>query len=372
MVKDKGTVLYVGGFELPDKNAAAHRVLSNAKIFKELGYNVIFCGIDKEKSDSKIEEHYGFKSIPIKYPNSLLNWLKYIVDAKKYFQLLEENKDVRLVVCYNLLAIPLAKLLLYCKKRNIKIVADCTEWYENRFSLHPVKFIKFLNTIFAMRVFQKKCDGMIAISSFLKNYYKKYISNIIVLPPLVDITDKKYEHFEDKPLCDAVSLVYCGSPTLKKEALGDVVSALGKIEDINYSFTVVGVTKEQFEKTYTVKINNNKIDFTGRIPHIRALDIVKNNDYSVIIRPCTRVTNAGFPTKFVESITCGTAVIASETSDIVSYFNNGHNGHLVDINNLENDFRRVLVAPKPFVEHDKFDYRSYKGIFSDFLTSLGL
>ena len=30
MPKEKGTVLYVGGFELPDKNAAAHRVVNNA------------------------------------------------------------------------------------------------------------------------------------------------------------------------------------------------------------------------------------------------------------------------------------------------------------------------------------------------------
>ena len=29
---EKGTVIYVGNFELPDKNAAAHRVMNNGKI----------------------------------------------------------------------------------------------------------------------------------------------------------------------------------------------------------------------------------------------------------------------------------------------------------------------------------------------------
>ena len=43
----KGTILYVGGFELPDKNAAAHRVLSNGKAIRELGYDVVFVDIDK-------------------------------------------------------------------------------------------------------------------------------------------------------------------------------------------------------------------------------------------------------------------------------------------------------------------------------------
>ena len=38
----KKTVLYIGGFQLPDKNAAALRVLGNAKILTELGYRVVF------------------------------------------------------------------------------------------------------------------------------------------------------------------------------------------------------------------------------------------------------------------------------------------------------------------------------------------
>ena len=35
MEKHKGSIVYVGAFMMPDKNAAAHRVLNNAKIFKE-------------------------------------------------------------------------------------------------------------------------------------------------------------------------------------------------------------------------------------------------------------------------------------------------------------------------------------------------
>ena len=41
-------VLYIGGFELPDKNAAAHRVISNAFLLRELGYEVSFIGISED------------------------------------------------------------------------------------------------------------------------------------------------------------------------------------------------------------------------------------------------------------------------------------------------------------------------------------
>lgn len=53
-MQSKGTIIYVGGFELPDKNAAAQRVLSIAKILRELGYDVIFLGVDKTLKKRKI------------------------------------------------------------------------------------------------------------------------------------------------------------------------------------------------------------------------------------------------------------------------------------------------------------------------------
>ena len=53
-----GTILYVGNFELPDKNAAAHRVVNNAKIFRELGYRVALLGTVRGESFS------GYKRTP--------------------------------------------------------------------------------------------------------------------------------------------------------------------------------------------------------------------------------------------------------------------------------------------------------------------
>ena len=47
--RDLGTILYVGGFELPDWNAAAHRVVANAMIFRAIGYRVLLLGVTREK-----------------------------------------------------------------------------------------------------------------------------------------------------------------------------------------------------------------------------------------------------------------------------------------------------------------------------------
>lgn len=370
MPEAKGTVLYVGGFELPDKNAAAHRVVSNAKILRELGFKVVFCGVDRgiaAPADSA-EDVFGFESFPIPYPQSTKQWIKQLLTVECYSRLIEGIADLRLVICYNLHVAPLAGLIRLCRKRGIKLVADCTEWYENKLSLNPVKLIKCIDTALCMRAFQKKCDGMIAISSYLADYYKKSVKNMIVVPPLVDLSDEKYCFDGEKPESTVKTLVYSGSPSASKEDLGELVASLNSITDCDYRLKIVGITQSEFEKMYGIH-PNEKIEFTGRVSHKEALNAVRCGDYAVIIRPKTRVTTAGFPTKFAEAISVGTAVIANSTSDLAQYLGNGKNGYLINSDSLDVSLRKILLSESvPPVESDTFDYKNYTAQFNVFLN----
>lgn len=372
MPENKGTILYVGGFELPDKNAAAHRVLNNAKIFKELGYNVVFCGVNREifSPAESSENILGFESFPIPYPANSKQWIKQMLTIGQYSHLIDIFSDIKFVICYNLHAIPLAKLISLCRKKSIKIVADCTEWYENKFSINPIKLIKCIDTFLCMRVFQKKCDGMIAISSYLANYYKKSVKHIMVVPPLVDLEDEKYIFDGEKPHNEVTTLVYCGSPSASKESLGEVVKCLNNITDLDFRLRIVGIDYEHFCSMYNALPDRGKIEFMGHVSHKTALQTVRESDYALIIRPKTRATIAGFPTKFAEAISLGTAVIASDTSDLSKYLKNGKNGFLVDISMLDIDFRRILLSKKPDVEKETFDYKSYIIDFQNFIKKI--
>ena len=373
MPENKGTVLYVGGFELPDKNAAAHRVLNNAKILRELGYNVVFCGVDREISASaqSAEIISGFESYPVPYPKSRKQWLKQMLNIGQYSYLINKFSNIRIVICYNLHAAPLAKLIRLCRRNNIKIVADCTEWYENKFSFNPVKLIKCIDTFLCMRVFQKKCDGMIAISNYLAEYYKKSVKSIMVLPPLVDLSDEKFAFQTPKTENDIPTFVYSGSPSASKESLGDVVKCFDNITDLDYRLIIVGVTAEQFSAMYGFSPKSNKIEFRGRVPHKEALNAVRQSDYAIIIRPRTRVTMAGFPTKFAEAISVGTAVIANDTRDLSLYLKDGKNGYLADEKNLEHSLRDVLAAPiNKNVSKEQFNYKNYITVTEKFFKSI--
>ena len=93
MKKNEGTILYIGCFELPDRNAAAHRVLNNAKIFRELGYNVVFAGVQNIKNNETKNKVYGFDNLPLKFSSSITKIWSQLFGFTHYKKLL---KNIRM------------------------------------------------------------------------------------------------------------------------------------------------------------------------------------------------------------------------------------------------------------------------------------
>ena len=60
-MNDVQTMLYVGGFVLPDGNAAAQRVVANAKLFSNIGYNVVFLNYSDDILTPRKTNYFGFE-----------------------------------------------------------------------------------------------------------------------------------------------------------------------------------------------------------------------------------------------------------------------------------------------------------------------
>ena len=101
MPAKKGTILYVGGFEMPDKNAAAHRVISNAKVLNELGYRVIFVGITHEDEVIRQSNYDCFKYFSTPYPKSLSSWFKYLTGFSTISEIANGIDDLVGIIFYN-------------------------------------------------------------------------------------------------------------------------------------------------------------------------------------------------------------------------------------------------------------------------------
>lgn len=361
-------ILYLGGFELPDKNAAAQRVMANAKLLREMGYEVSFMGVSKDIANvpSVVE---GFSSNPVLYPTNMRQWIHQIFSFVDSEDLFDNNWDY--VVLYNFPSIASLRILEACHKRGIKVIHDLTEW-EFASGWTPRQVIRKLDINLRMCYCIKKMDGVICISRYLYDYYKNY-TNCILTPPTVDLNNPKWNRNRRLSTGENVNLVYAGSAGFGgKDRLDSIIEALqGKI---GISLTVIGMTKEQYEQGYSKSMPESvSVEFRGRVPHSEAVKAVQQADFQMLIRDSNLKNNAGFPTKFVESISCCTPVIATLTSNIGDYLQEGVNGFIVsDERSLSTLFSelpllskdRIVAMKQACREFSGFDYRSFSTEFA--------
>ncbi|MBE7646447.1 glycosyltransferase [Tenacibaculum finnmarkense] len=381
-------VLYIGGFELPDKNAAAQRVIANAKILHEICEEVVLAGVGKDQGQVEfLSEPQSFDGIlyyNVKYPKGYKAWLHYITTIEYIIKLIDKHAITH-VIAYNYPGFALYRLHNICKKKGVKLLSDCTEWYEATGS--PIRrIIKKIDVSLRMNTVQPKLDGLMVISDFLFDFYKDKVDNIINVPPLVDLSMKKWDIEVVANKENAINLIYAGSPGAgQKDRLDLIIEALQRIlKDTNLKiiFTVIGITKEQYKANFNIKDDcftaiDSFVNFKGRLTHLEVLSQVKVSDYQVFVRDENLTTSAGFPTKYVEAISCGTPVLTNSAGSIVNFYEQGKTGFLLDNSSLDNlviSFKEILTkeidiqSMKAYCKNSKmFDISNFKNQFIKFL-----
>lgn len=377
-------IAYIGVFRLPNKNAAALRALANAEILEKIGYEVLFFGIsnkpfktgDYEESDILKN---NFKVYESGYPQSIKEWFKYEVSLRNLKEILNEINGLKAIICYNCPAVILFKLTSFAKKRNIKVISDSTEWFsfEGKSLFHS--FIKCFDTIGRIKFVNKKVDGLIVTSSFLKHYYKKK-EPISVIPTLIGgrknnedlLLNSNVNVFFQR---DRKNLIYVGTPfrlgskikkrSRMKDRLDIAINLLlqAKKEGIKFKFHIIGISREEYLFSLPQELNileelKDMVQFYGKMDNTIARNYIKQADFTILIRDDNKRSNAGFPTKIVESIECGTPVITTKTSDLPKYIIEEKNGFFIVYNKGKIDkekFLRILRMPESEIRKMK-DY----------------
>lgn len=373
-------ILYVGRFRLPDCNAAAQRVLANAKGLRLLGYDVVLAEIGHSKGQGgppqRLPDHEGFTCyrLPMK-ETSILDHSQLSVRQVK--GLLRGMENPRAIIAYNYPAVPLARLGVLCRRLGIRCAADVTEWYGiGQFASGITKALKWIDTEVRMRIIHRRLDALVVISQFLEDFYRRTTGpRVIKVPPLVDARDGKWVRQTANDQFETLRLVYAGATSASKERLDLTVTAVVEAAlTIPVHLDVVGVTADQFKALYpgTAPPDPKLVTFHGRVSHQEALAWVAKADYSVILRDRSRLTDAGFPTKFVESITLGTPALVSPHPDLSTLLCNGRNGVVVAGNDLAAELVGCHTSPRIPVERGLFDIRNYETAFVELAGALRL
>ncbi|MBR4857565.1 MAG: glycosyltransferase [Clostridia bacterium] len=353
----KGTIIYYGGFTLPDKSASANRVVSNGKIFDKLGYKTVFIGAAEGTFDGLRPVEGCENMFELAHPKSTKQWLKHMVSVEHIESVIKKCDNVCKIILYNVPMFTLMKAKKVFSKRNIEVCYDCTEWTKDTDGSLPKRIFKAFDEILISNFAHKVADGMIAISSTMEKKYKK-AKKLVILPPLVDINDSIWHQTPD--LHEGIfEFCFAGIPDGKKESLDKIVEAFCNINKKNTFLRIIGITESDFNKIYPdcfiPKNVRNKITFMGRLSHEETIKYVLGCDCYIFIRRSDKRNNAGFPTKFAESFTCGVPIITTDVSDVGEYITKNSRDSLLKDMTTENISEAMLHQIKNKIQAKTLD-----------------
>jgi glycosyltransferase involved in cell wall biosynthesis len=398
-----GGVAYVGSFRFPDGDAGAARVLGIGKALREAGFSVLFAGVEKRgrPQDRQPDGRFfceGFPYLPEKdlgdtgVSRLKRAWLTHLSGSTTMGRLRGMNlAGTRAIIAYNASSLLLWRLCGFCRRRQIALIADCSEWYDLRHTIGGVLGPLAWDSELRMRCLQPRIGRVIAISSFLERYYRARGCVVLRVPPLIDMDDgrpNQADQVSHKDKDNVLRLVYAGVPG-KKDLLGSAVRALRDLRasGLPVVLDLVGPSRQ----TAATWLGGGRlldelgsgVVCHGRVPHKVALGLVARADFSLLLRPDKRYAHAGFPTKLVESLSLGVPVISNPTSDIAEYVRDGKEGVLLADSTPEAfaaGVKRILDMPREQWStmrlgarqraSDCFDYRRHAQRLKEFMREV--
>ena len=357
-----GTVICMGNFELPDRNAASHRVVNNGKLFRTLGLRTVFLGVCRGERyfDGIVQRDYGtgFDMFEQSYPFTARQWAEEIFDMRRLRELVRRYPDTVAILLYNTQYATLLAAKKEFSGRGIRVLYDCTEWNGFTEGSPLKKAVKALDSRLIERFLPSACDGLIVVSERMRRRYEK--KEPLLLPPLVDTQDAIWRQ---APLPkERFTFCYAGDPS-NKDRLDLLLNAFARLPAGAAALRVVGVSREDYagdEAGAEVPVPEY-VCFTGRLSHAETVREMQSADCFIFLREPSRRNSAGFPTKFAEAYTCGVPVITTAVSDVARYAD-GTCLVLPDVSpeGVAAAMTELLSRqPGPRGTRVAFDYRSY-------------
>ena len=370
----------------PDLDAGAVRIHMFAKILQEAGYETFVISMGKSTHNRMILENDGINHISFRGDSSntivkAMYYLEYPIRLYKYLM----KANVNLIIHTQIDESSLRIIQEYGKRKKIPVLYDSVEWYSESQFLNGKKARGYKqNNRYNVELIQKP-EAVIAISSYLRDHFMTRNIQTVQIPVIMDVAST---YIEKSPVGDQVKILYAGSPG-KKDYLVNVLDGLALLneeEREKIQLTIAGCTKEQLVDICGVNRSvlesvNKSLRILGRISREQVLEEYKNADFSVLIRPVKeRYAQAGFPTKFVESMCCSTPVLCNITSDLGEYAKDEFNSVIldeIDPEHIARSFRRVThMSPELKMNMrknarntavEKFDYHHFSITLLDFI-----
>lgn len=392
----RGWIAYVFPSTFPEGGAAARRVLGNAQSLLAAGWEVtvISAQLDTRLGVRQpLEPGLSLVSTGERDAENLPRALKrarYALMGRQTCQWIAAQAcPPAAVVLYSGYSPYLMNLMPLCRRLKVPLVFDAVEWYAAPSRAGFLASPYLWNTEFALRVLIPRASGVIAISSWLANYYRGRGRPVVQIPPTLDTARVAPRLDDGQGIAGGpIRLSYCGSAS--NDLLDLVIAALKTLDPDGQQFVldVAGPSRAEVLELPSLRGGSSLppvVRLHGRLDHAESLALTRQADFSVFLRTVNRVSTAGFPTKFGESMAVGTPVITTLTSDLAAYLHDGENGLICPeasvpalitvlerIAQLSPAGRLALRQKARNTAEQCFDFRHYTARLGDFLGQLGL
>lgn len=399
-------IVYVGDFDLRNENVQSFLVKNNAKIFNALGFRVLYVGINTKATE--------FKEIEMLPPLQIENDNLYLeLPTTLSFQGIGKIKSIKNSIISKLNDIKVlgtvSYIVTYQSPSYATVLNDIAKWSKKEgipyivnsadlptFTLQPLyrRLVMKANWDYMHYINKKYSCGIIAVTKYIENFYKSNGVNSIVVPPLFARSTTDY--WQPK-INDKTTFVYAGvpfkfigkkvNPKGMKDRLDRIIDIFSTLSNnIDYKFIIVGIEKDEYlmgVPRQTSFLNNcEKIQFLGKKNHSDTMDYVLNADFTINYRDKCLMTEAGFSTKIVESVSLGTPVIINDISDNFKYLCQNRTGFKLS-GNINEDSDLICMLCQLTAEkrqelkmethkENPFEYRKYIPVFDKFLKSIFL
>lgn len=383
-------VLMVVPSDFPNGDAGAVRDFVFAKIYQELGYEIVLIGMGKNET---VGNYYGVNYYSL-YKKRKTAWehlnyyFGYMIRCRRLMDKLMKEKGEPALIHINDISHGMIRWIIsFGKKKRIPILHDSTEWYS------PCEFNKGrLDKAYILKDRLNKSVirnpvRVIAISEYLRNHFIMRGLRAIRIPVIMDIMSiqaKTVRVEEKKRYPDIVRLIYAGSPA-SKDYLSEIMDAASTLQSEiqgRIELNILGVNEKQLCDLAQINVIPSYVKVYGRVPRKTVLETMQSMDFALLLRPENeRYAKAGFPTKSVEAMAHGVAMLCNITSDLGMYLEDGENAIVVkDCSSkaVAEAILRVTAMSREEIETIKsnarklaekeFDYRLYVNRMKELLA----
>lgn len=395
-VPHKEWIAYCGAIPFPTGWSASRRAYGIARTLTSAGYHVVFISsvalkdkpleilCDEDKGTLSCvglnERPPQNASILIKAACSLF------LAGKRIVEYLEDQPTKPThVIMYQGYLPHMLRLASWCRRNDVALISDVVDWYDASHLPGGFWGMHNINAKLALRFAYTKCNGVIAISSYLEDYYNKYGVKTIRIPTTLNLDSIEKEfHLKNHKNDHLISLIYAGSTQQGKDLIENIIRGLILVDPKgeHFKLTLLGPSRDEIHTLIKTEIPHF-IDFITTVPQTEVANFIGKMDFSVLLRKPLRYAQAGFPTKFAESLACCTPVIANITSDIGMYLKDGIEGivcsdyspsafadSLKRVLELSTSERKAMRYSARVMAEKYFDYRQYAEPMRSFIESI--